>query len=110
MLRIRLLRIGKINVPVFRLVVLPQRTSPKSGRFLEVLGHYDPSRHTRSLKKDRIEYWLSQGAKPSDTVQNMLISEGIVKGRKIPVHKKPVDKEELPKTELPQEVLVEKKS
>jgi len=96
-------------MPVYRLVVVPQRTSSKSGRFLEVLGHYDASRHNRELKKDRIEYWLSKGAKPSDTVQNMLISEGIVKGKKVSVHKKSAKKEESAKTELPEEAAVEKK-
>lgn len=89
MLRIRLLRTGRKNVPQFRLVVTPRRTAPKTGKFLEVLGFYNAIKHERNIKKERVEYWLSQGAQPSDTVRNMLISAGILAGKKVPVHKKP---------------------
>lgn len=109
MLRIRLMRVGKINMPVYRVVVLPQRTSAKSGRFLEVLGNFDPARHEKKLKKDRIEYWLSKGAKPSNTVWNMMVSEGIIKGKKIAVHKKQVKIAEPQETQPPQPVAAEGK-
>ncbi|OGZ58622.1 MAG: 30S ribosomal protein S16 [Candidatus Spechtbacteria bacterium RIFCSPHIGHO2_02_FULL_43_15b] len=88
MLRIRLIRNGKRNRPNYRLAVLPQRSSSQSGRFLEVLGHYDPLKKDRSFKKERIEYWISKGAIPSDSAKNMLISCGILEGKKIAVHKK----------------------
>ncbi|MCG2695632.1 30S ribosomal protein S16 [Candidatus Parcubacteria bacterium] len=62
-----------------------KKNAAKSGRFLEVLGSYNP--HSRgkeiTLKKERIEYWLSQGAKSSDTVHNLLVSQGVIKGPKI---------------------------
>ncbi len=89
MLRIRLSRVGKKNSPSFRLVVTPRRTAVKTGRFLEILGFYNPRRHERSLKGERIQYWLSKGAQPSDSVRNMLIQDGIIKGEKVAVHKKP---------------------
>ncbi len=88
MLRIRFLRVGKKNSPSFRLVVTPRRTAPKTGRFLEILGSFNPIKHQRVFKKERIQYWISQGAQASDTVRNMLIKEGIIQGKKVAVHKK----------------------
>jgi len=76
-------------------VVTPRRTAPKTGRFLEILGHHNPLRHERVLKGERIKYWLSQGAQPSARVQNMLISEGIIEGGKVAVHKAAKKKEEV---------------
>ena len=90
MLRIRLLRVGKKNSPSFRLIVTERHNSPKTGNFLEILGFYNPLRHTKEFKKERIQHWLSQGAQASDTVYNMLVKEGIIAGKKIQVHKKPL--------------------
>ena len=87
MLRIRFLRVGKKNSPSFRLVVTPRRTAPKTGRFLEILGSFNPIKHESVFKKERIQYWISQGAQASDTVRNMLIREGIIQGKKVAVHK-----------------------
>jgi len=87
MLRIRFLRVGKKNSPSFRLVVTPRRTAPKTGRFLEILGSFNPIKHQSVFKKERIQYWISQGAQASDTVRNMLIREGIIQGKKVAVHK-----------------------
>lgn len=89
MLRLRLRRVGKKNSPAFRLIVTPRRTGPKTGRFLEILGFYNPRTHEKGIKKERILYWMSKGAQPSNTVRNMLISEGIIEGRKVRVvHRK----------------------
>lgn len=96
MLRIRLLRVGKKNSPSFRLVVTPRRTAAKTGKFLEILGFYNPLQHTKDFKKERIQYWLSMGAQPSDTVHNLLVKEGMSEGAKIAVHKKAKAKEEEP--------------
>jgi len=84
MLRIRLLRTGKRNAADFRIVVVPQ-TAPPQGKFLEVVGNYNPRLKQVSFKKERIEYWLSQGAQPSDTVYNLMVSQGILKGPKKPI-------------------------
>jgi len=94
MLRIRFLRVGKKNSPSFRVVVTPRRTAAKTGKFLEVLGFYNPIRHERGLKRERIQHWLSRGAQPSDSMRNMLVAEGIIEGGKIPVHKKSKKKKE----------------
>jgi len=94
MLVIRFLRIGRKNQPFFRIVVTDKKNPPQGGRFLEILGFFNPLTKERKLKAERIKYWLSVGAKPSDTVHNLLVSEGIIKAQKIPVHKKPKKKEE----------------
>ena len=87
MLAIRLTRKGKKNQPFFRLIVTDKRNSPKGGRPVEILGYVDPLTKKKSFEKERILYWLSKGAKPSDTVNNLLIQEKIIEGQKINVSK-----------------------
>jgi len=58
-----------------------------SGKFVEEVGFYNPLTKEKVLRKERIEYWLKCGAQPSETVHNLLINEGIIKGEKIPKHK-----------------------
>ncbi len=81
MLKIRLTRRGKRNKAFFRLVVA-EHTSPIKGRFLEALGFLNPHTKEKSIKTDRVKYWLEKGAQCSDTVHNLLVREGIVKGPK----------------------------
>jgi small subunit ribosomal protein S16 len=92
MLKIRLARVGKKNKPQFK-VVLQEHTVAPGGRHVEVLGSYDPHTKKTTLKKERIEYWIGQGAQTSDTVHNLLVSQEVVKGPKIAVKmpKKAVD-------------------
>lgn len=85
MLKIRLQRVGRINSPSYRVIVAEHARGPKTGNFVEVVGTYDPKTKVRVLKADRIKYWISVGAQPSDTMHNMLISEGITTGKKINV-------------------------
>ncbi|MEK7529210.1 MAG: 30S ribosomal protein S16 [Patescibacteria group bacterium] len=77
MLSLRLSRLGKSGQPSFRLIVQDHRRSPK-GKCIEVLGNYLPAtkNKTLNLNKDRIEYWVSVGARPSDTVAVLLKKEG----------------------------------
>lgn len=88
MLVIRLLRTGKKNQPSFKIVVTDKKNPPRGGRFVESVGFYNPLTKEKVLKADRIKYWLSVGAKPSDTVYNLLVREKVIEGGKIPVHKK----------------------
>jgi len=81
MLKIRLTRRGKKNKAFFRLVVA-EHTSPIKGRFLEALGFLNPHTKEKNFKSDRIKYWIGKGAQSSDTVHNLLVKEGIVKGPK----------------------------
>ena len=82
MLRIRLSRVGKKNKAQFRVTVADARRSP-TGKFIEILGHYDPHTKKKVFKQERIEYWISKGAKPSATIHNFLIDAGIIKGDKM---------------------------
>ena len=96
MLRIRLRRIGRKNQPFFQIVVMERGAAPKGGRAKEMLGSYDPLTKEKIIKKERVKYWLSVGAEPSDTVHNMLVSEGVIEGEKRRVHTKSKKKEEAP--------------
>lgn len=90
MLKIRLTRTGKKNRPHFRIVVA-EHSRPVKGKFIEILGHYDPIKKIVVIKKDEIMKWLKNGAKPSNTVARLLQKEGL-KHKAIIVqkfHKKP---------------------
>ena len=94
MLKIRLQRIGRKNDPSFRAVLTDSKNSTKSGRFLEILGTYNPKAGEKNLLTDRIKYWMSKGAKCSDTMHNFLIHDKVISGKKINVlpKKKPTVK------------------
>lgn len=71
--RIRLTRLGRKKKPFYRIVVADSE-SKRDGRFLEVVGTYDPMQQPAAvnIKQDRVQEWLSKGAKPSDTVKSLL--------------------------------------
>ena len=85
MLVIRLQRTGRNKDPHFRVVVCEHTIGPKAGKYLEKLGSYSPKTKERVLDTERIAYWMSQGAKPSPTMHNMLVSMGELKKPKINV-------------------------
>ncbi|TXI35052.1 MAG: 30S ribosomal protein S16 [Candidatus Moraniibacteriota bacterium] len=94
MLAIRLNRTGKRNRAYFR-VVVQEHTKAPGKRHVEILGSYDPHKKTTILKKDRILYWIGQGAQVSDAVHNMLVRESIIEGKKVAKKMpRPVAKEE----------------
>jgi small subunit ribosomal protein S16 len=70
---IRLRREGAKNRPYYKVVVADSR-SPRDGKFIEIIGTYDPKKpdHNSTLKLDRIEHWMSKGAQPSDTVRSLI--------------------------------------
>src|SRR3989344_7598782 len=90
MLKIRLQRFGKKNQPSFRFVATDSRNSTKSGKFLEILGFYNPRNKERKINAVRAKHWISYGAKLSGTVNNLFIDEKIIEGNKVGVapHKK----------------------
>lgn len=92
MLMLKLQRIGKKHQAAYRLIVGEKREK-LNGKQLEDLGWFDPKTGKVELRKDRILYWISMGAGKSDTVHNMLVTAGIVEGKKIAVHKQPKKKE-----------------
>lgn len=73
MVVIRLARGGQKKRPFYRIVVADKR-SPRDGRYIEQVGTYDPTSAEKHLniKLDRVDYWHSQGAKPSDTVARLI--------------------------------------
>jgi small subunit ribosomal protein S16 len=73
MLAIRLRRTGTTKRPYYR-VVVAESADWRDGRFVEVLGHYDPRRDPAVVKidMDRAQYWLGKGARPSETVRSLL--------------------------------------
>ncbi|MDP3900736.1 MAG: 30S ribosomal protein S16 [bacterium] len=94
MLVIRLRRTGRKNQPSFRIVVTDKRRAAGKGVPVEEVGFYNPLTKERIFKKERILYWISMGAKPSDTVHNMLVAEKVIEGSKVAKHsksKKPVE-------------------
>ena len=82
MLIIRLSRQGKKNEPYFRLII-NEKTKDTVGDYLESLGFYDPRKKVLKINEERIKYWLSKGAQASGTVHNMLVTKGLIKGKKI---------------------------
>ena len=80
--RIRLRRSGRKNAPSFRIVVA-ESTSPRDGRFIEIIGQYYPRQGDKAvqLNAERANHWLDVGAQPSDTVRSLLRKAGLLKTR-----------------------------
>jgi len=85
MLKIRLQRIGRKNDPAFRVVLTDSKNSAKSGRFLELVGTYNPKKGETTFDGERIKYWMKNGAQLSDTVHNFLVHQKIIPGKKVNV-------------------------
>ena len=85
MVKIRLRRVGRKRLPVYR-IVIADATSPRDGRFIELIGQYNPRVAEGGLKvdADRASYWLSVGAQPTDTVRSLLRKYGVLKSRHEP--------------------------
>ena len=82
MVRIRLRRMGRKKSPYYRIVIADSQ-SPRDGRFIEIIGQYQPRQGNNAvnLEVDRANYWLDQGAQPSDTVRSLLRRAGVLKSR-----------------------------
>lgn len=80
MVRLRLLRMGSKKAPFYR-VVAANSIAPRDGRFIEILGHYNPTKDPQiiELKEDRVKYWLGVGAQPSETALSLFRKTGILK-------------------------------
>ncbi len=123
MLVIRLSRTGKSAQPSYRLIVSEKSKDPW-GKYLEILGHYYPKKEAKlvDLNEERLKYWIGKGAKLSETVNNILVNQGVVntpKVRMVKISKRraakaaeskkgaeAAAKTEAPKTEAPAEAKV----
>ena len=78
MIKLRLRRMGTKKRPFYRIVVA-EHSSPRDGRFIEIVGTYNPLTEpaTVQVKEDRARYWLSVGAKPTETVAGLLKRAGV---------------------------------
>ena len=83
MLHIRLARVGKVKQPTYRLVISEKSRDPW-GRVLENLGNYNPRAKEKVIdfNAERIKFYLERGAQASNTVHNLLVSQGIISGKK----------------------------
>ena len=77
--KIRLNRMGAKKNPFYRVVVADSR-APRDGRFIEILGNYDPSKQPAvvSLNEEKVLDWMDKGAQPTDTVKNLFSKQGIM--------------------------------
>lgn len=81
MVKIRLKRMGRRHKPFYRISAMEIR-NPRDGRVLEELGYYDPIAKDQDkqvkIKPERVQFWLSKGAQPTETVHNLLKKHGVI--------------------------------
>lgn len=82
MLKIRLQRIGKRGQAYFKVIVTEHTRKPK-GKYLELLGSYDPHKNELTVNSEKVKHWLGQGAKMSATVNNLLVGKNVIEGKKV---------------------------
>ena len=80
MVKIRLMRIGAKKAPFYRLVIA-EESSRRDGRYIENVGYYNPATNPQvvNFKEDRVLYWLSSGATPTETARSLLRRQGLLK-------------------------------
>ncbi len=79
---IRFQRIGRKNDPAFRMLVLEKTSSPKAGTFVDQVGTYNPKTKQFSADGEKIKGWIAKGAQVSPSLMNLLITKGILEGKK----------------------------
>lgn len=79
---IRFQRIGRKNDPAFRIAVLDKASGPKAGKYVDLVGTYNPKTKAVTLKPDAIKKWMSQGAQVSPSLHNLLVKEGVIDAAK----------------------------
>ena len=102
MLVIRLARFGKKKQPFYRIVVADSRAAV-SGKYIEKIGHFNPLMKTGGIfvDEEKAKKWLKNGAKPSDTVYNLLVEKSITKGKKLITQRKKSKKQKKEGEEKP---------
>ncbi len=89
MVKIRLRRMGAKKQPTYRFVVTDAR-APRDGRFIEIVGHYNPRSEPKTIVVDeeKVKVWLAKGAQPSDPVRRLLAAKGLVERGHVPESKR----------------------
>ncbi len=82
MLTIRFSRKGKKKIPLYSIIVVEKSKDPW-GDYVEKLGTYNPHTKALEIKADRVQYWISKGAQPSPSMNNLLVSKEIIKAEKV---------------------------
>jgi small subunit ribosomal protein S16 len=79
LVKLRLRRMGRKKLPLYKIVAADSR-APRDGRFIEAIGTYNPNSNPMKIevKEDRVFYWLKTGARPTDTVKNLLSRKGLM--------------------------------
>lgn len=83
MLMIRFQRIGRTNDPAFRIVLLEKARAAKDGNIVELLGTYNPRSKALTLNEESVKAWIAKGAQPTDSIRNLLITKGVIEGKKV---------------------------
>lgn len=92
---IRFQRIGRKGDASFRMVVTEKTAGPKAGKFIDLVGTYNPKTKAMTVDADRVKSWVANGAQLSPSLKNLLISREIIEGKKVNVlpKKSPIKKE-----------------
>lgn len=85
MLMIRFQRTGRANDPAFRIAVLEKERAAKAGSIVEQLGTYNPKTKALTLNEESVKAWILKGAQPTDSIRNLLITKGVIEGKKVNV-------------------------
>lgn len=113
MLKIRLQKTGRKHESTFRLVVTDSKDAARSGKPNEVLGSYNPRFDKPEINQERVLHWMKNGAQVSDSVYNLFVNAGIVKGKKknvLPKKSPIVDLEAIKAKEEAEKAEAEKKA
>jgi small subunit ribosomal protein S16 len=82
MLKIRLQRTGRTNNPSFRVVLTDSKNATKSGKFLDIVGFYDPKSGEKKFDAPKIKEFIAKGAQLSGTIHNFLVDAKVIDGKK----------------------------
>lgn len=95
MLMMRLQRVGRKNNPSYRVLIVDSRQGPKSGKFVDQVGSYDPKVNRIEIDGEKARAWISKGVQTSNTVHNLLVGQKIIEGKKVNAlpKKSPIKKE-----------------
>ncbi|MBI4086396.1 30S ribosomal protein S16 [Candidatus Kaiserbacteria bacterium] len=96
MLKMRLQRVGRKHSPAYRVLIVDSRQGPKSGKYIDQVGSYEPKEGRITIDGEKAKEWIAKGVQVSGTVHNMLIDRKIIEGKKINVlpRKSPIKKED----------------